>query len=178
MNTTINTINYCLDLIDSGRILVDAKNGKIYRKKVGTVVHDNWKEIKGHKDERGYLRVCFNFRNKKKSIRIHQVIFISVHRKKYKNMEIDHDNNIKDDNRIDNLKPVSHSKNLFNAYRKHNVNRPFGETQGNSKLKEEDILLIRELRKTHKLKELAKKFNVRMSTIHGIAEMKSWKHVK
>ena len=56
----------------------------------------------------GYLRTCINY----KSYRVHRLIFMMHYG--YMPNQIDHINGIKDDNRIENLREVTHTQNQLN----------------------------------------------------------------
>lgn len=61
-----------------------------------------------------------------------------------------------------------------NAKRENSI----GENSGTAKLKCEDVLKIRAMaNNTHSCKELANMFNVEITSIYGIVNRKSWKHI-
>jgi hypothetical protein len=83
----------------------DAVTGKLINKK--------WnREYPGVIYNNGYVRVHVFFRGEKFKIWKHRLVFFLVHHRFPK--EIDHINGIKTDNRIENLREVSHSENLTN----------------------------------------------------------------
>ena len=102
--------------------------------------------------------------------------------------EVDHINEDKLDNRLVNLQWISkkdHNKKSYNARvaasKKANTGhtRTRGENSGTSKLKEEQVLKIRELYSTgnYILKDLALLYSVDIMTIHNIVKRKSWFHI-
>jgi hypothetical protein len=66
----------------------------------------------GFRDRDGYLVVCTNLSGKPKNYRVHRLIWIYLHGQI--NHEIDHINGIRDDNRLCNLREVTHQQNMMN----------------------------------------------------------------
>lgn len=64
----------------------------------------------GSKNDRGYIRVEFNH----KAFAVHRLIWTLFNGEIPEKMEIDHINRITDDNRIENLRCVSHKINMRN----------------------------------------------------------------
>lgn len=88
-------------------------DGKLYRKtsphpriKVGSEV--------GYKDTHGHLRLEID----NKTYAVHRIIFLLE--KGYLPKVVDHINNIRDDNRIENLREATHSQNCMNVKRAKN----------------------------------------------------------
>lgn len=65
-------------------------------------------DVVGYSCKKGYLRTGLNY----KTYKIHRLIFIMFYG--YSPKEIDHINGIKTDNRIENLREVSHCENQWN----------------------------------------------------------------
>lgn len=85
-------------------------NGNIYRIKN----NGDMKHIKGYKHPSHYLHVSINYR----MYYIHRIIgfaFLGLDITDLK-LEIDHKNHIRDDNRVDNLRIVSHQQNNWNLH--------------------------------------------------------------
>jgi len=90
----------------------------------------------------GYMKtILLNDDGKYKPIRVHRIIMIAFKGKS--ELEVNHINGIKDDNRIENLEYTTHSKNLLHAYKTGLQLPSRGSSNGRSKLTEEQVLEIR-----------------------------------
>jgi hypothetical protein len=128
------------------------------------------RELKPATHKNGYKRV--GIAGSLYSIhRIMAVVFLGLPEKF---MVAGHINDIKSDNRVENLKWMSMSENSKNAI----LNNKFGigSENGNSKLTQQDITSIWQLRnKKTPVAEIAKKFNVSQSTVFYILSGKTYK---
>ena len=88
--------------------LFEYKNGILYSKvdRYKTAIKKG--NVIGSISAQGYLRTCINY----KSYKLHRLIFMMFYG--YMPVEIDHVNGNKTDNRIENLREVSHSQNEWN----------------------------------------------------------------
>lgn len=94
---------------------------------------------------------------------------------------VNHINGIKYDNRVENLEWCTYSENTKHAYRIGLEKRVFGESHHASKLKNRDIIYIREhyipRNSEFGIRALSRKFNVHESTISDIIHYNSYKGV-
>lgn len=65
----------------------------------------------------GYLYVCISDKNKKKLFRVHKLVALAFLGDIPDNLEINHINGVKTDNRKENLEYVNRSYNLIHAYK-------------------------------------------------------------
>lgn len=139
------------------------------------------KILKLKKSKHGYLSV--QLKNKGKFFSIHRLVAFAFIDNPENKPQVNHINGIKHDNRIDNLEWCNQSENQIHAYaNKLQIpslhNRPNGENQGLSKLKNEDVIFILENYKKGMGIKFSKLFNVSQTTILNIVNKKIWTHVR
>ena len=94
-------LNYNFDYLD-GKLIRKTKSGRF---KIGTI-------SEGYDNSTGYMRTMFN----KKRYKTHRLIWIYHYGDIASNMQIDHINGNKIDNRIENLRVVNNQQNSFNSH--------------------------------------------------------------
>ena len=120
----------------------------------------------------GYLQVNLSLNGIKKNFLIHRLVletFCPIDIKK----SVNHKDGNKINNRLNNLEWVTHKENTSHAIDIGLIKS--GEKHWRAKLTSEQIDLIRELLKTQKSIDIARKFNVHKNTIHNIKFKKSWR---
>lgn len=144
---------------------------------LGKIISTNYKNSGLTKELRpgyrgGYFRtMLLSDEGHYKTMSIHRIVMTTFFG--HSQLEINHINGIKDDNRLCNLEYVTHSENLLHAYKTGLQFALNGEKNANSKLTEFEVEEIREYVKTlqesgkryYNRKELAKKYNVSESCI-------------
>jgi hypothetical protein len=93
----------------------------------------------------GYMRLNLCFRGKVKFAFIHILVAAAFIGECPEGMEVNHENGIKSDNSVENLKYVTPSQNIRHAFST-GLNKSIGETHYCSKLKKADISQIFNLR--------------------------------
>ena len=141
------------------------KDGKIINKKTNRI-------IKLELNAKGYYRVTIGG----KRYFVHRLVAEKFLPNPFNKSQVNHKNGIKTDNRIENLEWVSNEEN-----RQHAIDNGLhlcGENCSWSKLKENDVIFIRNNINNINKKELSKMFNISISTINDILNYRSWKKVK
>ena len=106
------------------KIMIDYPNYSI--SSLGVVRNDTTKKIiKNHLDLRGYLTTCLCKNGKGKSFKHHRLLGIHFIQNPEKLPEIDHINNIRTDNRLENLRWVSTEQNGRNKKKKTNTSSQY-----------------------------------------------------
>ncbi len=166
---------------ETKKLELDSK-GRIWRNYSGNQY--NSYKCKRHRAEqittKGYYCISVHINKKRYGAMAHRLIW----QMKYGNIpdgyEINHKNGVKTDNRIKNLEAVTPSRNKEHAIKELGVFfGARGERSGMSKLKDKDVIEIRILRKQgEKVIDIAKKYNLSISTISTALNNRSWTHVK
>lgn len=152
----------------------------------------NWKNqgkeaiMKPAIDGSGYLRTMLKCDDGKiKTIKVHRIIASTFIDKLNEDLEVNHINCIKTDNRVTNLEWVSRSENIKHAFKNNRINTR-GECNPAATLSDKQVKEIISIypfgRKTKKKgeitkKELAEKYGTSVSVIKRIAQKKTWKHL-
>lgn len=130
----------------------------------------------------GYYEITLRDKNNKsKSYLVHLLVakYHLNHIPIKGGLVVNHIDGNKLNNNVDNFEIVTRSRNSKHAYELGlNPGKP-GEKSGMSKLKNEDVLKIRELAKLGQLshKEIGKLFGISQSAISLIVSRKTWKHI-
>lgn len=112
----------------------------------------------------------------------HRIVYSAFYGKIPDNLQINHINGQKADNRLENLEAVTPSENTRHGYRvlgrKPVINAFPGVKNGRAKLTEEQVLEIRHLTTLgHTNKTLADRFGVSHGLISQVVNRQVWRHV-
>ena len=135
--------------------------------------------LKPQRHDQGYLGIDLCRNGKFKKHFIHRLVLESFVDKCPEGRECNHRNGTKADNRLENLEWVTPLENKKHA-RENGLYRPRrGETNGQSKLREADVIKIRKLYREgkHLQRELGKIFGVDRITINDVIHNRTWKHI-
>lgn len=145
----------------------------------GIVIGKRGKPMKGHVDRWGYREVLFSENGKTKNYLVHRLILSTF--KPVENMEqldVNHKNGDKLDNRLENLEWCTRSENILHAYATGLEKKQYGENHHAHKLTDDDVRYIRKVYikrdKQFGAVALAQKFNVDRTTIHDVVRRKTW----
>lgn len=139
--------------------------------------------MKPQKDGHGYFFITFSVNGKHKMDRVHTLVLNAFDRPRPEGMVGNHKNGIITDNKIENLEWCTQAENNLHSYRVLGRCKVIkrGEDNGFSKLSNEKVQEIRQLRKADPTKwtfrNLAKTFGIALSHTKRIIDREAWKHI-
>ncbi len=159
---------------DLGRVkslarIVESRKGVFHNKK--QII------LKTFKNGDGYLKYKLCINGKEKSVIAHRLVANEFLENPLNKPQVNHKNDIKDDNRVENLEWVTSSENVIHSLANNLKIPQKGSEHGMSKLTEKEVLEIRAIGRTKTLKEVGKIYNVDLSLISLILLNKIWIHV-
>lgn len=140
-------------------------NVKTIKGKVKTIIYDSSKY--------GYVELWKN--NKGKKFRIHRLVAEAFIPNIYNKEQVNHIDGNKENNSVSNLEWVTPKENIRHAIDNNLSSIKYGSENLASKLKEEDVIFIRNNAKIkYSVKELSKMFGVSTTNIYNILNNKKW----
>lgn len=131
----------------------------------------------GCPDKRGYLGVNVSFSGKTVPFLVHRLVGFAFIPNPDELPEIDHKNEVRNDNRVGNLQWVTGGDNIHLRFERKSDSL-HGSTNPHSKLTESDVVIIKQrLMDGHTHRAIAKDFGVHRSAVTLINRGKQWKHV-
>lgn len=134
--------------------------------------------IKSKSNGDGYLQLnLYNKFHKRKMFSVHRLVMFAFHG--ISDLQVNHKNGDKSNNRIDNLEYVTQTENNQHALKTGLRKMPKGEKRYNSKLSKSDVIYIRKMLDSKKMTgcALAEKFKVSFQLISNIKRNLTWKHL-
>lgn len=127
----------------------------------------------------GYYQTGIRINGKSTNFYVHRLVAEAFIPNPENKPEVNHIDCDKINNRADNLEWCTHEENLIHASKMGVLKgRMIGEDVPASKLKEKDVISIRDLyHKGFLQKDIAKKFNVSKSLISKVVRKDIWKHI-
>lgn len=142
-----------------------------------TYLSSRWRQMQATHNRQGYRCIKLTEGGKKYFIKVSRLVLLSFIGPCPLGHEACHLNDVKTDDRLCNLKWDTRLNNVKQKIERGRQAR--GESQGLSKLTEDDVRAIRVLsREGASQREIAKLFGVTRSPIQWILSGKTWKHVK
>jgi len=135
------------------------------------------RSIASQTTHRGYLRANLYINGKTKGFYVHRLVGYKYLSNENNSPFINHKDGNKLNNCHSNLEWVTRSQNVQHGLRTKLI--PSGESSVKSKLKESDVLFIREMAKEKLINqlEMSRLFNVSHSAVNLIVNNKCWKHI-
>ena len=159
---------------DHGRIM---SVGSVWKYHTSETLCTRGECILKDKDARGYRQVVL-FKDGRTTVYVHRMVLGAFIGPNKPGQECNHIDGDKTNNYLSNLEWVTGSANKVHAYATGLYPSQSGSGNHNSKLTEDDIVSILELRTLGMLQEdIAQAFSVAQSTISGIINRKGWRHV-
>lgn len=157
-----------------------SNTGRVKRISVATNTYVNRILKPRQMNKTGYYYVNLSYQNKSKSICVHVLVAEAFLGKRKKGFVVNHINNKRTDNNLDNLEWVTHGENIRLGFASLGGRKAdCGENHAKAKLKNSDVLKIRELHATGKYTnvQLGRMFGVDARTISQIHLRQHWKHI-
>lgn len=124
---------------------------------------------------KGYPHIQVVRDKKSTTLLLHTLLYRSFVGDIPEGFEVDHKDGIRGNLQLGNLQLLSLRENRLKSYRQNRCVK--GVTNANSKLTEEDVRAIRDLRLFTSGKLLAKRYGVTETAISDICKRKSWTHI-
>lgn len=143
------------------------------------VVNINGKASYGSISKKGYLIVKLWKDKKSKSIPVHRLVAQAFIPNPLNLPQVNHIDGNKQNNHVSNLEWCDNSHNIKHAYKNGLINRK-GENQNTCKIKESDVIELREFYKNNPkalLSIYSVKLNLTKTSISRIINRKSWTHI-
>jgi hypothetical protein len=154
-----------------GNISVDVHSGKVFSHRTGGGNSCEPRELEGT-ILNGYRVVSLREKEIKKQCRVHRIVWIAAHGIIPENMTIDHINNNKLDNRIDNLQLLSSVDNSKKAHSD-------GLIPHHKKITQEAISVIMTLHKEHNIpiRKLTECYGISKSRFYQLVKKQGWTQI-
>jgi plasmid maintenance system antidote protein VapI len=147
--------------------------------KIYSLFKNKYRKVTKNND--GYTVVNLSEKGIQKIISIHRIVALSFieNDNQEEKKEVNHIDGDKNNNNVENLEWVTHSRNNKHAFEIGLKEKPTGEKHGGAKLKETDIFLIKELVESgnYTAPQIAHKFGIATTTVRDIVSGKSWTYL-
>ncbi len=174
----INEFENTYQISNYGRVKRKKRNVNLFIQKPGyRTISDRICKLQDN--GRGYKQIYVSINKKRKIFYVHRLVAMYFIENNHNKPQVNHKDGNKSNNIFNNLEWCSINENIKHAIENKLINAK-GENSKNSKLTEKQVLAIRRLNrinpKFNKTK-VAKKLNIRDSTIHKIIKNIRWSHI-
>ena len=144
---------------------------------LGNIYNSSGKKLRTRVDRYGYEKLTLWKNRKSFNITVHRFIYTCFHGIITNEQTIDHIDGNKLNNTLKNLRVLSLTDNVREAYR-NGQNKSYGVYNPNNKLTEIEVLEIRKLHSARvPIKEIAELYNVSYGCVAKAARKETWKHL-
>ncbi len=135
-----------------------------------------WRRKNSQRSTNGYLSVTLYDKGKETPMLVHRLVLLAFIGEPKPGEEVAHDNGIRNDNRLENLRWDTRSGNFSDKHR--HGTAMIGESHPNSKLKEHQVVAIKQLQRDGKrISEISRALGLNFWSVRGVVDGKVWKHV-
>lgn len=152
-------------IIAESRYIISS-DGNLYSSKNFGIIN-----LKAYKDTNGYLQLRIN----SKMFKVARLVAEHFLSDWNPDLQVNHKNGIKTDNRVENLEMCTGSENHIHAYKMGLMVPKRGELNGNSKLTQEEVNFIRDKLNNIPATKVALMFGVNRKTILAVRHGKTWR---
>ena len=131
--------------------------------------------MKNRQSSRGYLTVVLRKDDNSRANTVHRLVMLAFVGQS--DLQVNHINGIKADNRLENLEYCTPSENVRHAYTNGLTKGEKGEKNGSAKLTDDDARQIKYGYKGWKQKDIAKIYGVHKAQISKVRLGKAWSHI-
>ena len=162
---------FYLQLVINGELRC-TPNGNVYRYNTNTWI--------GALRKDGYCILTINAEEKRICMLIHRLIYMVFNGPIPENYKINHKDGNKSNNHKDNLETTTDTENTQHAYDIGLTKSLKGEKHSRTKLTDNDVIKIRQLRKIDGLSypEILKIYNITYAALKSILLYRNWKHLE
>ena len=169
------------EVSNMGRLRYVPKTVMVFRKDTSRshAVSIKGKTSNGAANSKGYVYVKLQRDRKRQSVKMHRLVALHFIPNPNNLPQVNHIDGDKKNNKAVNLEWCNNSHNIKHAYSSGLMNRK-GERQNTCKIKESDVLEIREFYSKNPksfLRVYAEKLNITITTVSNIIKRNIWKHI-